>query len=42
MKWKNYIESISKDYHFKAPATNIEIAHLENFVKGWITGEITV
>lgn len=29
MKWKNYIESISKDYHFKAPGTNIEIAHIK-------------
>ncbi|WP_057762074.1 SMI1/KNR4 family protein [Cytobacillus praedii] len=23
--WKNYIETISKDYHFKAPATNAQI-----------------
>lgn len=23
--WKNYIEKISKEYHFKAPATNSEI-----------------
>lgn len=25
MKWKNYIESISKEYHFKAPATKAEV-----------------
>lgn len=25
MKWRNYIESISKEYLFKAPATNTNI-----------------
>ncbi len=38
--WKNFINSISKEYHFTNPATKLELDHIQNELKVELPDEL--